>query len=265
MTVTTTHRSTNERAGVPARTSMSPMRKAALIAGLAYIASFVFSIPVKFGLWTDVLNEPNFILGDGSAAGVPLGAAFEVLTGLSGIVSAVALYTIAKRYSHRAALGFVTTRLLEAAVIFMGVLSIMSVYTLRQDVAGTAGADTGALLTTGHALIAMHDWAFLLGPGLMAGLNALLIGSVMYRSRLLPRWIPTLGLIGAPLVLASDLAVLFGAWNQVSGPAMLLTLPIGIWEFSFGIYMTFWGFKRTAVPAATFTPVNSAIAEAVAA
>ena len=44
---------------------MSPMRKAALIAGVAYIATFVFSIPVKFGLWADVLNKPNFILGDG--------------------------------------------------------------------------------------------------------------------------------------------------------------------------------------------------------
>jgi hypothetical protein len=261
MTVTT-HRPAPESSRVPGRTPMSPMRKAALIAGLAYIASFVFSIPVKFGLWTDVLNNPNFILGEGNASGVPLGAAFEILTGLSGIISAVALYPIAKRYSHRAALGFVTTRLLEAAVICMGVLSIMSVYTLRQDVAGTAGADNGALLTVGHALVAMHNWSFLVGPGLMAVLNALCIGSVMYRSRLLPRWIPTLGLIGAPLLLASNIAVLFGAWTQLATPAALLTLPIGIWELSFGVYMTFWGFKRTAVSEASFAPVNSAIAEA---
>jgi len=264
MTITT-HRPTPERSSVPERTPMSPMRKAALIAGVAYIASFVFSIPVKFGLWTDVLNEPNFILGDGSASGVPLGAAFEILTGLSGIVSAVALYTIAKRYSHRAALGFVTTRLLEAAVIFMGVLSIMSVYTLRQDVAGLSGADTGSLLTTGHALVALHDWTFLFGPGLMPVLNALLIGSVMYRSRLLPRWIPTLGLIGGPLLLVSTTATLFGLWDQVSAPAAILTIPLAIWEFSFGIYMTFWGFKRTAVSEESFAPVNSAIFEDVAA
>ena len=113
----------------PRRRRLSPMRKAALIAGIAYLATFVFSIPVKFGLWADVLAKPDFVLGDGSSAGVPLGALFEVLTGLGGVVTAVALYTIAKRYSHRAALGFVTTRVLECAVIFMGVLSIMSVYT----------------------------------------------------------------------------------------------------------------------------------------
>jgi hypothetical protein len=99
-------------------------------------------------------------------------------------------------------------------------------------------------------LVAIHDWTFLLGPGLMAGLNALLIGSVMYRSRMLPRWIPTLGLIGAPLLLISDTAVLFGAWEQISGPAMLLVLPIAIWEFSFGVYMTVKGLKpaTSAVP-----------------
>ncbi len=258
MTVTT-HRPGPELTTASRRTRMSPMRKAALIAGVAYIATFIFSIPVKFGLWTDVLNNTDFVLGAGSSAGVPLGAVFEVLTGLGGVVSAVALYTIAKRYSHRAALGFVTTRVLEAAVIFIGVLSILTVYTLRQDVAGTAGADAGTLVTTGRAFVAMHDWTFLLGPGLMPALNALLIGSVMYRSRLLPRWIPTLGLIGAPLLLISSTATLFGAWDQISGPAMLLVLPLAIWEFAFGVYMTVKGFRPTAVGEETFAPVNSAV------
>lgn len=119
----------------------------------------------------------------------------------------------------------------------------MSAYTLREDVAGTAGADRDSLVTTGRALIAIHDWTILLGPVLMAFLNALLIGSVLYRSRMLPRWIPTLGLIGAPLLLASNTAVLFGAWEQTSGPAMMLVLPIAIWEFSFGVYMAVKGLK----------------------
>lgn len=250
---------TPERTTRPARVSMTPMRKAALIAGVAYLATFVFSIPVKFEFWADVLAKPDFVLGDGNASWVPLGALFEILTGLGGVVSATALYTIAKRYSHRAALGFVTTRILEAAMIFVGVLNILTVYTLRQNVAGSPGADTGALVTTGHALVAMHDWTFLLGPGLMPALNALLIGSVMYRSRLLPRWIPTLGLIGAPLLLTTWTATLFGAWDQISTPSALLTFPIAIWEFSFGIYMTFRGFKPTAVSDEIFAPVNSSI------
>lgn len=225
---------------------MSPIRKAALIAGIAYIGTFVFSIPVKFGLWADVLDRPDWVLGAGSDSGVPLGAMFEVLTALTCVATAVALYSVARRHSERAALGFVTTRVMEASLIFVGVLAIMATYTLRQDVAGTAGADPDALLAIGGALVAIHDWTFLFGPGLMAVCNALLIGSVMYRSRLLPRWIPTLGLIGAPLLLVSDIATLFGAWEQTSGPAMLLVLPIAVWEFSFGVYMAVKGFRPVA-------------------
>ena len=247
------------------RTPMTPMRKTALIAGLAYIATFVFSIPVKFGFWSDVLDKPDFVLGAGSGTPVIWGALFEVLTALAGVATAVALYAVARRHSDRAALGYVTTRVLEAAMIFVGVLSILAIYTLRQDVAGTAGADSGALLTARHALVAIHDWTFLIGPGVMAALNALLIGSVMYRSRLLPRWIPTLGLIGAPLLLASCTATLFGAWEQISGPASVLVLPVAVWEISFGVYMTVKGFKPTTVGNESTTPVSSAILADVAA
>lgn len=234
---------------------LTPMRKAALIAGVAYLATFIFSIPVKFGFWSGVLSDPAFVLGVGPDAGVPVGALFEVITALTGVVTAVALYTVARRTSERAALGFVTTRLIEAAMIFVGVLSIMTVYTLRQDVAGTPGTDPDSLVTTGRALVALHDWTFLLGPGLMPVLNALLIGSVMYRSGLMPKWIPTLGLIGAPLLLASDLATLFGVWDQLSGPAALAALPIAVWELSFGLYLTCKGFRTTAVDEGPDVPV----------
>lgn len=221
----------------------SALRRTALIAGAAYIATFLFSIPVKFGLWVDVLDKPDFILGAGNSGGVPLGALFEILTAVFGVATAVALFPVARRTSERSALSFVTTRVMEAVVIFVGVFAIMTVYTLRHDVAGTAGADTASLLTVGRSLVAVHDWTFLVGPGLMASLNALAIGSVMYRSRLIPRWIPTLGLIGAPLLLASTAATLFGAWDQISAPAALLTLPIAVWEFSFGVYMAVKGFR----------------------
>ena len=240
------------------RTPMSATRKAALVAGIAYIATFVFSIPVKFGLWVDVLDKPDWVLGAGSDSGVPLGAMFEILTGLGGVVTAVALYSVARRHSERGALGFVTTRVMEAAVIFVGVLAIMANYTLRNEVSGTGGADTGALRTVGQALVAVHDWTFLVGPGIMPALNALCIGTIMYRSRMLPRWIPTFGLIGAPLLLISSTASLFGAWDQISGPAVLFALPIAIWEFSFGIYMIVKGFKPATANDQSPAPAISA-------
>lgn len=226
--------------------TMTPLRKAALIAGVAYLATFAFSIPVKFALWTDVLDEPNWILGAGSDSGVPLGAIFEIATALTGIVTAVAVYSILRRHSRRAALGFVASRIVEASTIVGGVLAIMAAYTLRNDVAGTAGADDAALLTSGRLLVAVHDWAFLFGPGVMPAFNALCFATVLYKARLVPRIIPTLGLIGAPLLLVSAGAVALGAWDQLSAAGGLLTLPIAVWEFSIGVYMTVKGFRSEA-------------------
>ncbi|MGH9277357.1 MAG: DUF4386 domain-containing protein [Acidimicrobiales bacterium] len=204
-------------------TSKPPMdatRKAALAAGLFYIGTFVFSIPA-LGLYDGVVNDPNFVLGAGSDQGVLWGGLLEVLTALTGIGTAVALYPVIKRYGPGRAIGFVASRTLEAAMIFTGVVAVLAVYTLRQDLAGT---DAGTLTTTASALVAVKDWTFLLGPGVMPAINALCFATIMYRSRLVPRWIPTLGLIGAPLLLVSSTASLFGAWagllaGAAHGPA----------------------------------------------
>jgi hypothetical protein len=225
------------------RTDKPPMdatRKAALYAGLFYIGTFVFSIPA-LGLYDGVLNNPNFVLGAGGDQGVLWGGLIEILTALTGIGTAVALYPVIKRHGPGRAVGFVASRTLEAAMIFTGVLAVLSVYTLRQDFAG--GTDMAALTTTASGLVAVKDWSFLLGPGIMPAISALCFATIMYRSGLVPRWIPTLGLIGAPLLLASSTTTLFGGWEQVSSVSMLMALPIATWEFSVGVYMAVNGFR----------------------
>jgi hypothetical protein len=224
---------------------MSNTRKLAMAAGLFYIATFVFSMPA-LGFYDGVLNNANFVHGAGSDGGVLWGALFEVITGLTGIGTAVMLYPIIRRYGRANAVGFVASRTLEAAIITMGIISLLGVYTLRQDF---AGSDTAGVTASAHALIALHDWSFLLGPGIMATVNALFLATVLYRSRLVPRIIPTVGLVGAPVLLVSTLGTLFGAWEQVSAFAMLLAFPIAAWEFSLGCWLTFKGVNTAAAPA----------------
>jgi hypothetical protein len=146
------------------------------------------------------------------------------------------------------ALGFVTSRLVEAAVVMIGVVSLLAVVTMRQDFAGS-GADAASMTVTANALVSLRDWTFLFGPGLMPVFNALLFGTLLYRSRLVPRIIPTVGLIGAPLLFVAFVASLFGGFAQVSTASFLLTLPIAAWELSVGIWMTFKGFRPEAVAA----------------
>lgn len=237
MTTTTTTRTTQR--------PMDAERKATLAAGLFYLATFAFSIPA-LGLYGDAIDDPNWVLGAGGDGGVLWGGLFEVLTGLTGIGTAVAVYPILRRHGPGRAVGFVGARVLEAAIIIAGVLAILAVYTLRQD---SAGADPAALTTTASALVAVREWSFLFGPGVMAAINALCFATILRQTGLVPRWIPTLGLIGAPLLATSTLVTLFGGWEQLSVAAMLMVLPIATWELSVGTYMAVRGFRSPQVSA----------------
>ncbi len=231
------------------RPTTDPMRRTSLAAGILYLLTFV-SIPT-LALFQPVRERADFILGGGSDTGVLWGAFSEVVVALAGVGTAVVLYPVAKRVSETAAIGFVTTRVLEGALIIVGVVSVLSVLTLRHDVAGTPGADEASLLTTGHALAATYDGAFLLSQSLMPAFNALCLGFVMYRSGLVPRILPLMGLIGAPLLLAADVAIFFGLVDRAAPVAVLTALPVAVWEFSLGVYLTVKGFRPAAVAALT--------------
>ena len=224
-----------------------PMRRTSLAAGILYLLTFV-SVPT-LALFQPVRERADFVLGGGSDTGVLWGAFSEVVVALAGVGTAVVLYPVAKRVSETAAIGFVTSRVLEGALIIVGVVSVLSVVTLRHDVAGTSGADEASLLTTGHTLAASYDWTFLLSQSLLPAFNALCLGFVMYRSGLVPRILPLMGLIGAPLLLASDLAIFLGTYDRAAPIAVLLALPIAVWELSLGVYLTVKGFRPAAVAA----------------
>jgi hypothetical protein len=227
--------------------SVNPMRRVALVSGLLYLLTFAASIP-QLKLFAQIIDDPEgFVTGHGSRAPVLWGSWFEVVTALAGIGTAVALYPVTRRVSKSAAIGFVTSRVVEAGLIIVGVVSLLTVAAMRTDLAGASGARGDALRVTAHALVQMRQWTFLLGPGVMAGVNGLFLAYMMFRSRLVPRVIPTIGLIGAPLILASSTATMFGVWDQVSRPAALLALPVAAWEFSLGMWLTFKGFKPAAL------------------
>jgi hypothetical protein len=220
------------------------MRRTSLTAGILYLVTFV-SMPT-LALYQGVRTQADFVLGAGSDTGVMWGAFTEVVVAVAGVGTAVVLFPVARRQSETAALGFVTSRVQEAGGILLGVVGVLTLVTLRHDVAGTAGADRASLVTTGHTLGAVYDNAFLLSQSLAPVANAFCLGYVMYRSGLVPRILPTLGLIGAPLLLAADIAVFFGVMDRTAPLIALAALPVALWEFSLGVYLTVKGFKPSS-------------------
>ena len=213
---------------------MSPSRKTALVAGVLYLLTFV-SIPTLF-LYGPV-KSANYIVGAGPDTAVIVGAILEMIVALAGIGTAVALFPVLKRQNEGVALGLVGSRVLEAATIFAGVVILLSVVSLRQ-----AGAGAGALVT-GHALVAMYNRTFLIGQSFMPVVDDLLLGFLLYQSRLVPRVFPLLAFTGAALLVASDTAVLFGLLGQTSSLASISALPIALFEFSLGVWLVVKGFR----------------------
>ncbi len=230
--------------GAGTRRRMDPTRKVALFAGLLYLLTFAASIP-QLKLFKRLIDDPaGFVTGDGSNAAVLWGSWLEIVTAAAGLGTALVLYPVTRRVSRTAAIGFIVTRAVEGVIIIVGVMSVLAVVTLKADFAGAAGAQADSLRVTANALVDARQWTFLLGPGILPAFNALLLGYVLYRSRLVPRIIPTIGLIGAPLLLISSTSTIFGGWEQTSGYGFLFGILIATWEFSLGVYLTFKGFKR---------------------
>jgi hypothetical protein len=230
---------------------MTSTRTIATVTGWLFLITFITAIPAAFVFYPPVLNDPNYIVGAGADMSVKLGAFMEVILVVANIGTAVVLYPLLKRQNHIVALGYVTARVMEGAMIAVGILSLLSVVTLRQDFAGVAGVDAASLVPIGSALVAVHDWTFLLGPGFLAPLgNGILLGYLMYRSGLVPRGTAMLGLIGGPLLIVAFVAVLFGVFEQVSLPAAIATIPEFLWELSLGIYLVVKGFQPSPITAA---------------
>ena len=229
--------------GSTPRRSMDSMRRTALVAGVLYVVTFISSIAGAV-LLGPILNDPDYIIGAGSDTQVLWGALLDLVNAFACVGTAVALFSVLKTQHEGASLGFVTSRVVEAVIVVVGVLSLLAVVTLRQP--GATGAEAATLVTVQQALLAIRDWVVVFGIPVMAGINALLLGSLMYRSRLVPRVIPALGLIGAPLMISSAIGTMFGINEVVSVWSGIGAAPIFVWELSLGLWMAIKGFNQSA-------------------
>src|SRR6201989_3057204 len=227
---------TTMRATATKPAGMTSLRKTALVAGVFYLITFI-SIPT-LALYGPVKNHRDWILTSGSHTGVLVGAFLGVMVALAAIVTAVTLYPVVKRQNESVALGFVASRVVEGCMIFAGVVSLLSLVTLRHDLGGTAGANAAALVTTGASHVAVYNGTFLLGQTLMPCINALLLGSLMYRSRLRPRILPLVGTRRAPLLISAVIATMFLGTGHVTVWSAIATFPVAAWELSLGLWLT---------------------------
>lgn len=220
-------------------------RKTSLVAGILYLLTFV-SIPT-LALYGSV-HDPNYMVGPGPDTSIIIGGVLEIIVALAGIGTAIVLFPVLKKQNEETALGLVAARILESGTIFVGVAFLLSIVTLRQ-----AGVGAEALVTS-HALVSLYDRIFLLGQSFMPAICDMLLGFLLYKSRLVPRALSLIGIIGAPLLIAGYFAILFGVIGRMAPLAALSAVPVALFEFSLGVWLVVKGFNSTP---ATNAPVQN--------
>ncbi len=226
---------------------MHTNRQAATIVGVFYILAAVTAI---FGLllYNPLLGGPDYLLqGAEHKNQIILGALLELLLVGSAIGTAVGLFPFLRKFNEHIALGYLCFRFLEAILITVGIVSILSLLTLSQTFVAAANPDASAYHAAGTLLIAIHAWTFLLGPSFMLGVNTTLYSSLFYTSRLVPRWLAILGLTGAILVLLQALLVMFGLVSQLSVWGALLAVPVAVYEMTLAVWLIVKGFNPSAL------------------
>jgi hypothetical protein len=209
----------------------------ARIFGLLFIVTFLTSIPAALIFDSVVLDDPaGYIAGGGNDTLIFLAVLLDFVLIMANVGTAVVLHPIARRQNRILALGYVTARIIECVFIAAGIIFVLGIVSLRQN--SPEAADLAVSLGT------LKDWTFLFGPGFVVPFgNGLILGYLMYKSRLVPRPMTWFGLIGGPILLISSLGTLFDSWEAGASIPFLLVAPEFIWEAFLGIYCAIWGFR----------------------
>jgi len=226
---------------------MGSYRRTAVAAGVFFVVAAVAAV-IGLAFYQPLLHDANYVVsGHGADASIRTGAFFEVVTVIAVIGTAVSLFPVVRRQNETLALGYVAGRVVEGVLIAVGILSLLTVVTLRQTYAGAPGTDASALVFLQRTLVAVHDWTFLFGPNLALGVNTSMLAYLMYRSGLVPRLIAMFGLVGGPLIFLSGTAELYGLYTQVSTVGALTAVPVFVWEMSLAGWMLIKGFKSAPI------------------
>lgn len=226
---------------------MHSERTRAVILGVLFIVADVAAV-IGLVLYGPILNNPDYLTqGPTSAGQIAGGALAELILAAAAVGTSITFFPLLKKRDETVALGYVTFRLFEAVLIVLGAISLLAMVTLRQAIADGTGMEAAAIQGIGTALVAIHDWTFILGPHFMFGINTMLYTSLLYQTRLVPRPLATLGLVGATSVLVSAVLVMFGIIQQLSVAGGVLSLPVAAFELSLAVYLIIKGFRASSM------------------
>lgn len=226
---------------------MNSNRDIAISVGVLYILAAVTAI-IGFVLYQPILNDPEYMIkGTANVTQVLWGAFNELILAFSVIGISVMMFPIVNKENESLAIGYVCFRLLEAILIIVGTISLLTLVTLSQEFATAKAPNASSYLTDGKLLVTIRNWTFLLGPNLAMGSSTLIMSYFLYDSKLVPRIISVVGLVGGTFILVYALLIIFGIFLQDSTWGAILGIPVFAYEISLAVWLIVKGFNSSVV------------------
>jgi len=226
---------------------MNANKKTAKIVGVLFILATVTAI-IGLNLYNPILEGPDYLIkGSEHSNQVILGALMELILVVSAVGTATTMFPILRRYNETIALWHVCFRFLEAIIITIGIISVLSLLTLSREFVTAGAPEIASFQTSGIILKAIHDWTFMLGPLFMLGINTMMYSYIFYKSKLVPRFISSLGMTGAAIVFIYALLVMFNVIQQVSVLGAIMALPVAANEIILALWLIVKGFNESAI------------------
>ena len=226
---------------------MNSDRQTAIIAGVLWItATVAYSLAVV--ILSPILTAPDYLISvSANETQVLIGMLLEFTDAAAVAGIAIMLFPIIKRHNEALALGYVGARIIESVTVIVSVISILSLLTLSQEFVSAGAPEASYFQALGTLLLAARDWTNLIGINFVFGLGALIIYYLLYQSKLVPRFISVWGLIGATLLFAAGLLMMFGLITPFSVVDTVLSYPIAVQEMVLAVWLIVKGFNSSAI------------------
>jgi len=230
---------------------MNSNRKTAIIVGVL----FIFAIVMLFigeALYKPILNSPDYLENASPNRIVVIIGILLEFTGVPAVVLlSVFLFPILKKHNEALALGYVVFRLFEAALLSVAYISKLLLVNLSQDYLNKGSVDASYFQYIGSSIQSVDYWAGTQGLiyHIVFALGSLMLYYVLYRSKLVPRFISAWGFIAAIVLLTGSVLInidMFTGFSEM-GLELIFALPIAVAEIMLSIWLIVKGFNPSAI------------------
>lgn len=221
---------------------MDSNRKTAIIVGVLFIIATV--APIVSIVFIESVYDSEYLTAVSANENQLLIGVLLLLTMTTAIVSIpIMMFPVLKKHNETLALGYVGARIFEGFFSTVNIINILSLLSLSREFINAGTPVASHFQTSGALLLSQFDWCSIL-LDFPFTLSVLVLNYLLYKSRLIPRWLSILGLIGGALWLITTPFRMFGLFP----PSLeILAFVIFIQEMIFAAWLIIKGFNSPEI------------------